>query len=130
MDLLLNQELEYSVLRYTQDLNIKYLEIFFRKQMSPKDGFKIELSWQWPKTAVAKSDYFSIPNIYSITTNRIILDLFPTPDMNLSSVETYKFGLSDIDPVLIEHVYKNGDGFYRSVIDNPEKDADYITYYG
>ena len=98
--------------------------------MSPKDGFKIELSWQWPKTAVAKSDYFSIPNIYSITTNRIILDLFPTPDMNLSSVETYKFGLSDIDPVLIELVYKNGDGFYRSVIDNPEKDADYITYYG
>ena len=93
------------------------------------DIFKIELSWQWPKTAFIKSDYFSIPNIYSSETKRLILDLYPTTDMNLTTVETYKFGLSDKDPVKINHIYKNEEGFYHTIIDNPEKDADYITYY-
>lgn len=130
MDLTLNQELEYRVLRNTQDSNIKYVEIYFKKPILPKDVFKIELSWTWPKTAFAESDYFSIPNIYSKTTKRLILDLYPTPDMNLSCVETYKFGLCDAEPILVEHLYKNKEGFYRSIIVNPENNADYITYYG
>lgn len=130
MDLTLNQELDYSVLKNTQDSNVKYIEIFFRRIMYPGGIFNIELSWQWPKTAFVKTDYFSIPNIYSITTKRIVIDLHPTPDMELSTVETYKLGLSDAEPILVEHLYKNNEGFYRSIIDNPENNADYITYYG
>jgi len=49
--------------------------------------------------------------------------------MKLSSVETYKFGLYDSEPQQIDHIYLNKDGFYRSIIADPEKDADYITYY-
>ena len=129
IDLTKNLKLDYNVLRNTHDSEIKYVEIFFREPLLKGDFFNIELKWQWPKTAFVKSDYFSIPNIYSKTTKRIILDLYPTEDMKLSSVETYKFGLNDAEPKLIEHLYINNDGFYRSTIDNPEINADYITYY-
>lgn len=129
-DLTLNEELDYSVLKNTQDANIKYIEVYFRRPMSIGDCFKIEFHWQWPKTAYIKSDYFSIPNIYSRATKRIVLDLYPTTDMKLSLVETYKFGLDDAEPLQIEHLYGNPDGLYRSIIDSPEMNADYITYYG
>ena len=129
VDLTTEKPLEYGILNNSQDANIKYVEIYFRGEMLKGDIFKIELSWQWPKTAFIKSDYFSIPNIYSSETKRLILDLYPTTDMNLTTVETYKFGLSDKDPVKINHIYKNEEGFYHTIIDNPEKDADYITYY-
>lgn len=129
IDLTHNQELEYSVLKNTQDSNIKYVEIHFREALLSGDVFNFELKWQWPKTAFYKSDYFSIPNIYSKGTKRIILDLYPTNDMKLNSVETFKFGLYDSEPQQVDYIYMNKDGFYRSIIDNPEKDADYITYY-
>lgn len=130
MDSTTSQELEYVVLKNTQDSNIKYVEFFFREPLYTGDVFKIELTWQWPKTAFSQSDYFSIPNIYSITTKRIVLDLYPTDDNFMSSVETYKFGLYDDEPKQVDYIYRNKEGFYRSIIDNPEKDADYITYYG
>lgn len=124
-----NQELEYTILKNSHDSNIKYVEVYFRESLLSGETFNIELNWQWPKTAFIKSDYFSIPNIYSKNTKRIILDLYPTTDMKLSSVETYKFGLYDSEPQQIDHIYINKDGFYRSIIADPEKDADYITYY-
>jgi hypothetical protein len=129
MDLTHHQELEYSILKNSQDSNIKYVEIHFREFLLSGDVFHIELNWQWPKTAFAKSDYFSIPNIYSKITKRIVLDLYPTADMRLTSVETYKFGIFDSEPQQVDHIYINKKGFYQSIIDNPEKDADYITYY-
>ena len=124
-----NQDLEYTILKNSHDSNIKYVEIYFKESLLSGETFNIELNWQWPKTAFIKSDYFSIPNIYSKNTKRIILDLYPTTDMKLSSVETYKFGLYDSEPQQIDHIYLNKDGFYRSIIADPEKDADYITYY-
>ena len=128
-DLTTNLDLEYSALKKTQDSNIKFIEIYFRDLLHTGNRFEIEISWKWPKTAFVESDYFSLPNIYSIKTKHIVIDLFPTEDMNLESVETYKFGLNDIEPKKIDHLYKNKDGFYRSIIDNPDKNADYITYY-
>lgn len=129
-DLRINQALDYSVLKNSQDSIIKYVEIYFKEHKAVGDLFDIELNWMWPKTAFAKTDYFSIPNIYSDTTKRIVLDLYPTDDMKLTTVETYKFGMNDAEPKKIEHLYKNSEGGYRSIIDNPEKNADYITYYG
>lgn len=128
-DLTLDQKLEYSVLKNSQDSDIKYVEIYFRDQKNEGDVFNLEFCWKWPKTAYINSGYFSIPNIYSISTKRIIIDLYPTEDMKLSTVETYKFGINDAEPEKIEHIYMNKEGFYRSIIDNPEKNADYITYY-
>lgn len=128
-DITLNKTLDYSILKNSKDSNIKYVEIFFREQKNQRDIFKIKIEWRWPKTAFSKTDYFSIPNIYSLMTKRIILDLYPTNDMNLSLVDIYKFGFRDEQPKKIEHLYINEEGFYRSIIDNPEKDSDYITYY-
>lgn len=129
IDLTHNQKLEYGILKNSQDSDIKYVEIYFREPKVVGDIFNIELKWEWPKTAFSKSDYFSIPNIYSVSTKRIVLDLYPAVDMRLSTVETYKFGLNDAEPMKIEYLYKNEEGLYRSIIDNPEKNADYITYY-
>lgn len=129
MDMTTNTPLNYDLLKNSKDLDIKYVEVYFRKELQKNDIFKLDFSWQWPKTAYNKSGYFSIPNIYSESTKRLILDLYPTQDMNLSTVETYKFGIDDMEPSKINHLYMNDAGYYHAVIDNPEKDADYITYY-
>ena len=129
-DLFMSKELEYRVIKNTPDSNFKYVDIYFREEKSIGDVIKLELSWEWPKTAFSKSDYFSFPNIFSHGTRRIILELYPTDNMQLSSVDTYKFGLPDKDPVFLEHTYKNSDGYFRTIINNPEQNADYITYYG
>jgi len=129
LDLSLNQELEYGILRNSSDSDIKYIEIFFKDPKEKGDVFKLELKWRWPKTAYINSDYFSIPNIYSNKTKRIILDLYPTDDMKLSSVDTYKIAIEDTKPIKIDHIYRNKEGYYHSIIDNPVANADYITYY-
>ena len=128
-DLTNNRDLDFGILKNSEDSDMKYAEIFFRKELQQGDIFRIELTWNWPKTAFSKSDYFSLANIYSDSTKRVVLDLYPTEDMKLSTFETYKFGLSDKEPILINHLYKNDEGYYHTIIDNPEKDADYITYY-
>ena len=124
-----DNSLEFGVAKNSEDSDIKFAEIYFRNELQKGDVFKIELTWQWPKTAYCKSDYFSLANIYSISTKRLVLDLYPTEDMKLSTVETYKFGISDKEPVRVNHIYMNDAGYYHTIIDNPEKDADYITYY-
>ena len=129
MDMTTNTPLGFAMLKNSKDSDIKYVEVYFRKELQKKDIFNLEFSWQWPKTAYNKSGYFSIPNIYSESTKRLILDLYPTQDMSLSTVETYKFGIDDMEPSKINHLYMNDAGYYHAVIDNPEKDADYITYY-
>ena len=121
-------ELEYKIINNTHDSIFKFIEIYFKREMTAGEMIRLEISWDWPKTAFGRTDYFSFPNIFSRCTKRIVLELFPTDDMHLSSVEIYKFGLSDKEPTLIEHTY-NDNGCYRTIIDHPEQNADYITYY-
>ena len=128
-DMIKKRRLEFEVLKNTRDSNIKYIEIFFGNHLKIGESFKIKISWQWPNTAYDKSDYFSIPNIYSLSTKLLILDLYPTSDMNLKGVETYKFGVGDSEPERVDYVYSDK-GLFRSIIQNPEMNADYITYYG
>lgn len=109
--------------------NIKFIEIYFYNNKAKGDLFDIDITWIWPKTAYIKSDYFSVPNIYSITTKKIILELILSQDMNVKHVEIYKFGLDDCEPEKISHVYKKCDKQYLIEIENPELNADYITYY-
>ena len=112
-----------------RDNIVKDIIIFLKEEKKKGDLFEFEFRWKWPKTAFIKSDYFSFPNIYSTVNNKIILDLKPTNDMNLKKVEIWKFGINDDTPELISRVYPSCDNLYHYVIDNPEEDADYITYY-
>lgn len=128
-DMILNTALDFDTINNTQDSNVKYVEAFFRRPLGVGEVFRIEFNWQWPKTAYINAGYFSIPNIYSDYTERIILDFYPTEDMTLKKVETYKYGLNDKGPKEIEHIYADDNGQYHSVIEKPEKDSDFITYY-
>lgn len=121
---LLSAQIEYS----RRDNIVKDIVVFFKEEKKRGDFFELEFSWTWPRTAFLKSDYFSIPNIYSVDTKKIIMDFIPTDDMHLKKVEIWKFGLDDNEPEFISIVYPSDKG-YHYVVDNPELSADYITYY-
>lgn len=125
-------DLEGNDLHYrlfdSDDDNIKFLEIDFRETKLQGDHFKIQISWRWPKTAHIKYGYFSIPNIYSVSTSKLILEFIPSNEMNVN-VDIYKYGFNDTEPQHVTHVYANNDNKFISIIDNPEMNADYITYY-
>lgn len=123
------ENLDYKLLPNMADNDIKFLEIYFKTNKGAGDLFEIEVSWKWPKTAYIDSDYFSYPNIYSNTTDEIILELHPAVDMSIKYVETYEFTLEDSAPKLIDHVYINQQGTFISNVSNPKHNADYITYY-
>lgn len=90
----------------------------------------LELSWTWPKTMYANADYFVFPNCYGNQTKKLTLEFSRTEDMNLKFVGTYKLGLKDKNPVFIKQLNSaDSDMTYIHEIDNPEQDADYITYY-
>ena len=127
IDLTDNTDLHYRLFDSDED-NIKFLEINFREIKHQGDHFKIQITWRWPKTVHLEYGYFSIPNIYSVSTGKLILEFVPSNEMNVN-VDIYKYGLNDTEPQHVTHVYENADKKYIAVIDNPEKNADYITYY-
>lgn len=112
----------------SDDDNIKFLEIYFRKTKYQGDHFKIQITWIWPETVHLEYGYFSIPNIYSVSTSKLILEFIPSDEMNVN-VDTYKYGLNDTEPQHVAHVYADDDKKFISIIENPEMNADYITYY-
>lgn len=124
-----NCTLEFSLAPNTPDGNMKYIYIYHKIQKQKGDLFNIKLSWDWPRTTYAKSDYFAVPNIYGLSTKRIITEFVEADDMHVNLVETYKFGLNDENPVFIKHIYKDVNGKYIHIIEDPEQDADYITYF-
>lgn len=127
IDLIDNTEL-YFMLFDTDDDNIKFLKIYFRETKQQGDHFKIQVSWRWPKTAHLKYGYFSIPNIYSISTDKLVLEFIPSDEMNIK-VNIFKYGLNDTKPHFIKHAYPDKDKNYIITIEKPEMDADYITSY-
>lgn len=126
-DLINNSSLNFNLIDSDDD-NIKFLEIYFMEEKHQGDHFKFQISWIWPKTVHIEYGYFSIPNIYSKTTDKLILEFIPSNDMKIS-VDIYKYGLTDENPQHITHVYANNEGKYIAIINNPEKNADYITSY-
>lgn len=123
----LEGEMHYRLFDSDDD-NIKFLEIYFRETKQKGDHFKIQITWVWPQTVHVNYGYFSIPNIYSVSTSKLILEFIPSEEMNVR-VDTYKYGLNDTEPQHLTHVYPDTDKKFISTIENPEMDADYITYY-
>ena len=121
------RNMEYRLFDSDDD-NIKFLEIYFRTKKYQGDHFKIQITWVWPATVHVNHGYFSIPNIYSVSTSKLILEFIPSDEMNVN-VDTYKYGLNDTEPQHVVHVYADDEKKFVSIIENPEMDADYITYY-
>jgi len=124
-----NKESLHAQIEYGgRDDIVKEVVVFFKENMNRGDFFELELQWKWPKTAFAKTDYFSYPNIYSLETKKILMNFHPTSDMNITKVEIWKFGLDDNEPQFIDYIYPLNNG-YHFIIENPENTADYILYY-
>lgn len=127
LDLMDNTELHFMLFD-TDDDNIKFIKIYFRETKQQGDHFKIQVSWRWPKTVHLQYGYFSISNIYSISTDKLVLEFIPLAEMDIK-VDIFKYGLNDTEPQPINHVYPDKDKNYITTIEKPEMDADYITYY-
>ena len=125
-----DQELPVSLDDNIPDGMTKFVRVSYIGEKLQGDYFDLELSWTWPKTMYANADYFVFPNCYGNQTKKLTLEFSRSEDMNLKFVGTYKLGLKDENPVFIKQL--NGvdsDMTYIHEIDNPEQDADYITYY-
>lgn len=127
IDLIDNTELHFMLFDSDDD-NIKFLKIYFREKKQQGDHFKIQISWRWPKTVHLQYGYFSVPNIYSISTEKLVLEFIPLAEMDIN-VDIYKYGFNDTEPQHIKHVYPDKDKNYIITIENPEMNADYITDY-
>lgn len=114
----------------TFDGNMKYIQIFFRQTKVPGDYIEIILSWDWPRTTHAKSDYFVVPNVYGIETKKIVTEFVPTSDMHITSVEAYIYNEDCAKlkkpPQLIADIYADCNNHYNYTFDNLEQNADYI----
>lgn len=130
-DNLRKRKLKTRIADKGRDSTVKDIIISFDSIKNKDDYFDLYLEWSWPRMMFYKSDYISLPNIFSQKTDYLRLVFEKKDEMDLKIVEAYRYDVADDKPIFLRSVYASTENKNLFIFEqvNPIKNTDYLLYY-